>query len=189
MNRLVSLFAASLSLSASAQVVLSDFSNEAQVSLQENGASVVQGAGTQTLTLPLTGVVWYDLPNLDLTGLNAGQQLALTITKAPGNTSNTLAIELYDSNFDPIDGSQFVFDLTTVGVGSFTTLELELPTGVALLGLGSVRQVTITGSSAPTALTVVTLDNLALVPEPATYGIAAGALALGLVILRRRRSA
>jgi hypothetical protein len=130
-----------------------------------NGSDQIQfynngGATGATVGVSLTSGNWY--------------QISLNITEGAGNDFN-LSASVFNASSSGVVGSL---------VASHSIVITNAAAAADTTGFAGFR---LTGNIPPSIL-ARNFDNFSAIPEPSTYAALAGAVALGLVALRRRRS-
>jgi hypothetical protein len=155
-------------------------------------AATAAGGGVNPLDISLTGsgagiFFEFELPAVapvDLTSLTTpGNQLSLRFGPRAGNAATSLNLQFLDSSLTVL--AQYNFGIPAMP--GIVSVSGAVDPGVALGDLSSASYMFLTMSSTDSVR--ISADSLSIIPEPATYAVAAGALALALVVLRRRRSA
>lgn len=193
MKRTIALLLATLVSQLSAQVVLDDFNTGTATGAEIGGTSWVGQTTLNGTTLTVGGTAkdengWGTTSvNVNATGMN---YLVLAAQLDVGNAAPFFAIQFEDSAL-----STHVMSVTTSSflVGSMSTVYVAIGAWTGGFDITQITGWTIGGGNpaAPNAFRM-TFDNIALsatgapVPEPSTYAMIAGVLALGFVAWRRR---
>lgn len=175
---------------AGAQIIVLDDFNTGTVSGQTKASTSWVGQVTQNSTTITVGGSaqndngWEDTGlSLNLSAMNF---IYITGQRDSGHNSATnFVVEFIDSS---LGAQQFTVSTNSFLVGSMTMVEIAI--GSWTIDPTQITDWTIGGGTTPTLAFRMTLDNLKVsasaIPEPSTYAAMAGALALGLVVWRRR---
>lgn len=175
------------------KLTLGDLTNTSSVTV--NGGTLSSGTGNRNLGV---GAVLMSSGSINPGEVGTIGSFTVAATKAFTTSGGTLKFDLANTTFDKI---------ISLGSASFgltnTTLSLNLLSGFSYANSyaifesftgGSVSGLTITGYD--TANYAASLNNAGVltfsataVPEPSTYACIGGAVALGFVVIRRRRLA
>lgn len=115
-----------------------------------------------------------------------GDYLTVSASLLSGSAAPSFTVYLVDESVNYVSAT---FSTAAFGGGSFTTVSAALSTNV-FFDASSVSFMIITGdATGASAAFNIAFDNIAVtaVPEPATYAIGAGAVALLGALYRRRR--
>ncbi|HEY9250472.1 MAG TPA: PEP-CTERM sorting domain-containing protein [Rariglobus sp.] len=160
-------------------------------------SSVIVNGGTLTSSVANVnlgvGAVSMSTGGIDIRGAAAAGTFTLAANQAFTTTGGTLSFDLIDSiSFDQVIGSgsgTFSLTDTTLALSGLTSIAgtYQLFTGFG--GTNSVSGLTITGldSGFTGSLDTTGLLTIAAIPEPSTYAMLAGVLALGMGVWRRTR--
>jgi hypothetical protein len=170
------------------QIVLDDFNTGTATGAIVGGTSWV-GQVTQNATTITIGGTAKDDNGWGTTSVNINgssfSYLLVTGQVDVGNTgSNSFVIQFEDSALNT--------NIFSVPTSAFTSTMTTVPIAISWTGGFDATQITgwnIGGGSTGTFAWRMTLDNMTLataVPEPSTYAMIAGVLALGFVAWRRR---
>lgn len=180
-------------------VTLSDFSNLSGQGATFSGSwrggspaanQYVQNTGFGTITTVNGGNPQDDGDFLvePVSTLNIGSlnQISLTLRVDSGNTDASLKVILFDDQLTSIAAT---FSLSGLTTGSFTTLQSTLSSNIGFhRNLVSAWQIS-GGAGVATNNTRVSLDNVAVVPEPSTYALLGVAGVSAVIFARRKRQA
>ena len=180
---LITAAASLLAVSANALTItsFSDFTEDAfsdftSVTAGSPSGIAINGNDFQTLSGSFTSV---DLSSGWSDATSNGLVLYGSMTTAP---SSTFAINLYDASDN----------IATFGGGSWNALDTDNQTFLSVTSVNpsfdttQVYAMDISGGGGGDPITG-TLTELSIVPEPSSYAVLAGMLALGYVTVRRRR--